>query len=431
MGEQTRAITLREQALSAIKAWEGLYEREKKRAQQIEEENTRLRDRERQLYDALWTLNGHAMLYMGSFADNVSEQVGAGLATPPPEPPADAGTPDPHQLERPLWEIDAVARYRGDEYGVPDCIDNDGVPYQSEHLRQLLVRGDARECQTCGGNGAIRHDFSGSYLRCPDCNGGDEMARQVAACKSAQHTPARGHTLNPPLPCHVLVAPATGLNKGCLLSTLLSALETRGMTDAPRRALESGGMPYVPENIRDLPELLWSAAEAHWADITPHGNAREARDYANGYRYACRHFSRVIASRLEAALASAPAASPGLSFAQLRQANVQRCETAFHALDHWNPMEWGAACAGEAGEGINKAKKLRRVQDSEQYKKTLPTTDVTVGDVADEIADTVIYADLWAARMGVDLGAAVADKFNRTSADVQSDVKLPAPSGSE
>lgn len=115
-----------------------------------------------------------------------------------------------------------------------------------------------------------------------------------------------------------------------------------------------------------------------------------------------------------------------LSFAQLRQANVQRCETAFHALDHWNPMEWGAACAGEVGEGINAAKKLRRVRDSEQYKKTLPTTDVTEQDVADEIADTVIYADLWAANMGIDLGAAVASKFNRTSDKVSSDVKLPA-----
>jgi NTP pyrophosphatase (non-canonical NTP hydrolase) len=35
--------------------------------------------------------------------------------------------------------------------------------------------------------------------------------------------------------------------------------------------------------------------------------------------------------------------------------------------------------------------------------------------LAEEIADTVTYADLLAAHYGIDLAAAVADKFNRVS----------------
>jgi len=89
-------------------------------------------------------------------------------------------------------------------------------------------------------------------------------------------------------------------------------------------------------------------------------------------------------------------------------------------------MEWGAACAGEVGEGINKAKKIRRLHNSEQYSQMLPMADALKSDVADEIADVVIYADLWAARMGVDLGEAVRSKFDRTSDKVQSNVKLGA-----
>ena len=46
--------------------------------------------------------------------------------------------------------------------------------------------------------------------------------------------------------------------------------------------------------------------------------------------------------------------------------------------------------------------------------------------VVDELADVVIYLDILAMRLGVDLGAAVMDKFNRVSVRVGSTVRLDA-----
>lgn len=46
--------------------------------------------------------------------------------------------------EQLLWNVDAVARYRGDEHGVPDSIDDDGAAYQSQDLLTLLDEVDRR-----------------------------------------------------------------------------------------------------------------------------------------------------------------------------------------------------------------------------------------------------------------------------------------------
>jgi len=165
------------------------------------------------------------------------------------------------------------------------------------------------------------------------------------------------------------------------------------------------------EALRDVLEAALQEASELIHDLIDSGDGEVAR------------VQRLVRTAL-AQQDAAPTTSDDLSFATLRAANVRRCEESFHPLNHWNAMEWGAACAGEVGEGINAAKKLRRIQDSEQYKETLPTTDVTLQDVADEIADAVIYADLWAASIGVDLGEAIASKFNRTSEKVQSGIKL-------
>lgn len=59
-------------------------------------------------------------------------------------------------VERLLWDVDAVARYRGDEYGVPDCINNDGMPYQSAQLHGLLTQIDRRRKQREARSGAAR-----------------------------------------------------------------------------------------------------------------------------------------------------------------------------------------------------------------------------------------------------------------------------------
>lgn len=81
----------------------------------------------------------------------------------------------------------------------------------------------------------------------------------------------------------------------------------------------------------------------------------------------------------------------------------------------WTPADWMTALAGEVGELANLLKKVRRgdlfISSARQ-------------DIADEIADVAIYLDLLAYHCGVDLGAAVVSKFNRTSERVRAPVYL-------
>jgi NTP pyrophosphatase (non-canonical NTP hydrolase) len=98
----------------------------------------------------------------------------------------------------------------------------------------------------------------------------------------------------------------------------------------------------------------------------------------------------------------------GLTFNELREANVGRCEDAFHPVDAWSPSDWACAVAGEVGEACNLIKKLRRGEDVPQQ------------DIAFELADAVTYLDLLAARLGIDLGEAVREKFNIVSERVHS-----------
>lgn len=112
----------------------------------------------------------------------------------------------------------------------------------------------------------------------------------------------------------------------------------------------------------------------------------------------------------------------GLSFNELRDANVRRCEDAFHPVVAWSPTDWATAMAGEVGEACNVVKKLRRIDSSPQIGHA--PVDALVADLAKELADTVIYADLLAARMGIDLGESVRAKFNEVSARVKSEVRL-------
>lgn len=97
-----------------------------------------------------------------------------------------------------------------------------------------------------------------------------------------------------------------------------------------------------------------------------------------------------------------------LSFENLREKNVPRSNETFHLLDEWNLLEWGGALAGEAGEAANKAKKIVRGDHD--------IDDPGVREeLAKELADVVIYADLMAAAAGVDLGRAIIRKFNEVS----------------
>ena len=105
-----------------------------------------------------------------------------------------------------------------------------------------------------------------------------------------------------------------------------------------------------------------------------------------------------------------------LTFDELRKANVSRCEQVFHPLDSWSPTDWGNAMAGEAGETCNILKKMRR--------QNFERNEVYILDLAKELADTAVYLDLLAARMRIDLGEAIRQKFNEVSEERESTVFL-------
>ncbi len=116
-----------------------------------------------------------------------------------------------------------------------------------------------------------------------------------------------------------------------------------------------------------------------------------------------------------------------LDFDDLRRANIARLPgfrnnkgELYHGSpddpgSEWCLAQWSNATLGELGEAANIIKKIDR-------------GDLTVEEarpsIGREFADVLIYLDILAFRMGIDLGDFVRMKFNETSAKVQSDVKL-------
>lgn len=96
---------------------------------------------------------------------------------------------------------------------------------------------------------------------------------------------------------------------------------------------------------------------------------------------------------------------------KLRDANEARQK-------EWDPngyisLEYrGNEMAGEVGEACNVIKKLAR------EKMGIRGSRATLNDLAEELADVVICADLIAMHVGLDLAEAVARKFNKTSEKV-------------
>lgn len=72
----------------------------------------------------------------------------------------------------------------------------------------------------------------------------------------------------------------------------------------------------------------------------------------------------------------------------------------------------GNELAGEVGEACNVIKKLER------ERLGVAGSRATKQQLADELADVIICADLIAGAEGIDLGEAVCRKFNETSAKV-------------
>jgi NTP pyrophosphatase (non-canonical NTP hydrolase) len=82
----------------------------------------------------------------------------------------------------------------------------------------------------------------------------------------------------------------------------------------------------------------------------------------------------------------------------------------------------GNELAGEVGEACNVIKKLER------ERMDIRGSRATLTDLASELADVVICADLIAMQAGINLDAAVAAKFNATSVKVGLQTRfMPTP----
>lgn len=102
---------------------------------------------------------------------------------------------------------------------------------------------------------------------------------------------------------------------------------------------------------------------------------------------------------------------------RLRKLNLERVPYFGHTLNSWSPLEWAGAMAGEVGEACNIAKKMRRLKDG--CSVNTPEQTVLVDNLAEELADIIIYADILAASLNISLEDAIRSKFNKVSARVE------------
>lgn len=114
------------------------------------------------------------------------------------------------------------------------------------------------------------------------------------------------------------------------------------------------------------------------------------------------------------------AKSDGLTFQQVTDANVARCNRWHNGgLHDWSVADWAVAMAGECGEVCNAVKKLRRVEDEianiSDEGRLLATREEAVAKIGEELADTFLYLNLLAVRIGLRLPDLIVAKFNATS----------------
>lgn len=99
--------------------------------------------------------------------------------------------------------------------------------------------------------------------------------------------------------------------------------------------------------------------------------------------------------------------------------NKARCElpNGFnHKLTDWSLSDWLTAIAGELGEAANIIKKLNRIRDNIPGNKE---SDTELNEkLLGELADVVIYADLFFQRLDTSLEFQIKKKFNEKSKEL-------------
>lgn len=120
----------------------------------------------------------------------------------------------------------------------------------------------------------------------------------------------------------------------------------------------------------------------------------------------------------------------GLTFKRLAEQNRSRCNR-WHpkGIEEWSVSDWAVATTGELGEACNAIKKLRRIEDDlpnrndpDRHIATIAEAKATIGS---ELADTLIYLDMLAQRLDINLEEAVCAKFNKVSTKYDFPEQLP------
>ena len=114
-----------------------------------------------------------------------------------------------------------------------------------------------------------------------------------------------------------------------------------------------------------------------------------------------------------------------LDLAKFREVNERRrAEWANRdGSSPWCGADFSNEMGGECGEAQNIVKKLRRIETG--YKGPSKTEAELLSDLAEELADVIITADLVAMYYGIDLDAAVPLKFNKTSVKQNLNTRFP------
>jgi hypothetical protein len=183
--------------------------------------------------------------------------------------------------------------------------------------------------------------------------------------------------------------------------------------DAGRVTPETEGQSPCAENaLRELCERLQRERDdaLHVRDL-----AREASNRDLEAKRVAERERDQLRARL-ALLVSTPLTVNGILATSLSR--VQRWHK--DGLEDWSPLEWSGAMAGEAGEACNAAKKLKRLDKGlrtiNAADRHYSDCDVAAVAVAREAADTILYAILVMARVGVtDVEEMLRSVFNAKS----------------
>lgn len=110
-----------------------------------------------------------------------------------------------------------------------------------------------------------------------------------------------------------------------------------------------------------------------------------------------------------------------LTLREITYTNLERCKR-WHGEDgifSWDVNKWAVAMAGEAGEICNAVKKLNRIEDEfasvNEPDRNPETREDAIRAIGEEIADTLHYLTMLAARLDIDITDVVIEKFNNVS----------------